>query len=240
MFYWYMYMWPESVASRGSQDIASCLLKHFSTTQSQASHLILFSDACGGQNRNINMACFCLYIVCNPDISYTVVDHKFMLSGHSYLPNDQDFGAIEKASRRAEHVYVPEDWCLLVGRARRKNAFVAVRMSSNDFVSLESVKAQIVNRKTNIHKQKVSWLNIRWIQVSKEKPYQLRYRYSLLLKLGKPWIFRESARVDQSTSVESNCNHSTQGHAHLTLGNWKTSKHLYNLFRPFITPFTPR
>ena len=175
----YMYMWPESVASRGSQDIASCLLKHFSTTQSQASHLILFSDACGGQNRNINMACFCLYIVCNPDFSYTVVDHKFMLSGHSYLPNDRDFGAIEKASRRAEHVYVPEDWCLLVERARRKNAFVAVRMSSNDYVSLESVKAQIVNRKTNIHKQKVSWLNIRWIQVSKEKPYQLRYRYSL-------------------------------------------------------------
>ena len=46
----YMYMWSESVASQGSQDIASCLLKHFSTTQSQASHLILFSDTCGGQN----------------------------------------------------------------------------------------------------------------------------------------------------------------------------------------------
>lgn len=65
---------------------------------SQASHLILFSDACGGQNRNINIACFWLYIVSNPDFSYTVVDHKSMLSGHSYLPNDRDFGSIEKAS----------------------------------------------------------------------------------------------------------------------------------------------
>jgi hypothetical protein len=25
----YMYMWPESIASRGSQEIASCLFKHF-------------------------------------------------------------------------------------------------------------------------------------------------------------------------------------------------------------------
>ena len=87
------------------------------------------------------MACFCLYVVCNPDFSYAVVDYVIMLSGHSYLPNDRDFGAIEKASRRAEHIFVPEDWCLLVKMARRKNAFVAVRMS------LESVKAQIVKRK---------------------------------------------------------------------------------------------
>lgn len=68
---------------------------------------------------------------------------------------------------------------MLVERARQKNPFVVVQMSTNDFVSLKSVRAQIVKRKTNIHKEKVNWHNIRWIQVSKEKPYQLHYRYSL-------------------------------------------------------------
>ena len=86
----------------------------------------MFSDACGGKNRNINMACFWLYIVSNPDFSYAVVDNKFMLPGHSYLPNDQDFGAIKKVSRRMQHVFVPEDCCLLIKRARHKNPFVVV------------------------------------------------------------------------------------------------------------------
>ena len=84
-------MWPESVASGGSQDISSCLFKHFCSAQSQAGHIIMFSDVCDG---NINMACFWLYVVSNPDLSYTLVDHKFMLSWHSYLPNDRVFGAI--------------------------------------------------------------------------------------------------------------------------------------------------
>ena len=175
----FMYMWPESLASRGSQEVASCLFKHFCTTRSQASHLIVFSDACGGQNRNINMACFWLYVVSNPDFCYTLVDHKFMLSGHSYLPNDRDFGAIEKASRKTQHVFVPEDWCMLVERARQKNPFVAVRMATPDFISLEGVKKRIVKRKTNSQKQKVNWLDIRWIQVRKEKPFHLFYKYSL-------------------------------------------------------------
>ena len=107
----FMYMWPESMASRGSQDISSCLLKHFSNAQSQANHLIAiaFSDACGGQNRNINIACLWMYIVSSPDFSYKIVDHKFMLSGHSFLPMIGTLGRL-----RTQHVYVPEDWCVLV------------------------------------------------------------------------------------------------------------------------------
>ena len=216
----FMCMWPESIASRGSQEIASCLLKHFCSARSQASHLIVFSDACGGQNRNINMACFWLYIVSNPDLSYTAVDHKFMLSGHSFLPNDRDFGAVEKASRMTQHIFVPEDWYMLVERARRKNPFIAVRMATPDFISLEAVKERIVNRKINTQKQKVNWLNIRWIQVRKEKPYQFFYRYSLnSLKIVD---VKKNGLVDQLTLAESNCNHSTQGHANLPVTNWKT------------------
>ena len=88
-------MWPEIVASRGSQDIGSCILKHFHSLQSNADRLIVYSDGCGGQNRNINIACLWMFVTASPDFSYILVDYKFMLSGHSYLPNDRDFGAIE-------------------------------------------------------------------------------------------------------------------------------------------------
>ena len=48
-------------------------------------------------NRNINIVCFWMYAVGSRDFSYTTADHKYMLSGHSYL----DFGAIKKVSRRS-------------------------------------------------------------------------------------------------------------------------------------------
>nr|CAI5824141.1 unnamed protein product [Callosobruchus analis] len=58
----HMYVWNESQGSRGPQEIGTCLLhytKHFVTT----SKLIMYSDQCGGQNRNIKIALLCKYIL---------------------------------------------------------------------------------------------------------------------------------------------------------------------------------
>ena len=138
----FMYMWPESIASRGSREIISCLNKHLQNPSS-ATELILFSDACGGQNRNINIALYWIHVVCSSKYSYTIVNHKFMVSGHSYLPNDRDFGNIEKANRK-QHVYVPEEWCNLVEQSRRNNPFTVTRMVTEDFISTSNLRTHIV------------------------------------------------------------------------------------------------
>lgn len=157
-------MWSESVASRGSHEICSCIIKYLKLRPSQATHLIVYSDACGGQNRNINVACLWLYLVSNKDYSYTTIDHEFMVSGHSYLPNDRDFGFIEKANRHTQSVYTPEEWCTLVETARVKNPFHVQPMRCDDFASLAPARSEIVYRKMNTLNEKVEWLDIRWIQ----------------------------------------------------------------------------
>ena len=83
-----LYVWDESVASRGSQEISSCLTKHFKNTAADKKHIILYSDACTGQNRNIKVALMLMKLTqeCNIEI----IDQKFMTSGHSYLSNDAD------------------------------------------------------------------------------------------------------------------------------------------------------
>lgn len=91
----YMYLWDETVASRGPQEVGSCLL-HYIKTNVRSKRLVMYSDQCGGQNRNIKMAVLCNYIVSSPDFTVTEIHHKFLVSGHSYLPCDQDFGLIEK------------------------------------------------------------------------------------------------------------------------------------------------
>jgi len=101
-----------------------------------------------------------------------------MVSGHSYLPNDRDFGSIEKANRKRQHVYVPEEWSKLVETCRKKNPFTVTRMKTEDFISTSQLRAQIVYRKKNTNKEKVDWLSIRWLQFKKDKPFQIFYKYS--------------------------------------------------------------
>jgi hypothetical protein len=58
-----MYVWDETVASRGPEEIGSCVL-NFIQNHVKTSKLIMYSDQCGAQNRNIKMASF-MQFYCN-------------------------------------------------------------------------------------------------------------------------------------------------------------------------------
>lgn len=40
------------------------------------------------------------FIVANDKYCVNEIDYKFLVSGHSYLPCDQDFGLIEKQKKK--------------------------------------------------------------------------------------------------------------------------------------------
>ena len=146
---------------------------------------MLYSDSCGGQNRNINIVVLWLYIVASSDFSYEVIDHKFMVSGHSYLPNDRDFGSIEIAKRQTQYVYVPADWRSLIFNARKKNPFIVREMKTEHFLAIKNLMKYIVNRKKNTDGEKVNWLQFIWIRVEKSSP--LMYKYRLTHNELEPW-----------------------------------------------------
>ena len=176
----HMHMWHEGVASRGSEEVGSCLLhrlRHLSS--STATKMILYSDSCGGQNRNINMVCLWLHIVASPEFNITQIDHKFMVSGHSYLPNDRDFGSIETEKRRHSQIFTPQEWYQLVRECRKVNPFEVVEMTQDDFFGIKELKEHITNRKKTVNKCKVDWLSIRWIRVTESKPFAFQFRCSL-------------------------------------------------------------
>ena len=101
-----------------------------------------------------------------------------MVSGHSFLPNDRDFSSIEIARCKRDHIYTPDHWYELIRSARHKNPFHVCVMEASDFVLVSAIKKTIVNRKVTTHGQKVEWLNMRWIQVNQDEPYQFRFHYS--------------------------------------------------------------
>lgn len=52
----YCYVLDETKASRGSHEISSCLIKHFDACCVGKYNIIIYSDTCGGQNCNTNVA----------------------------------------------------------------------------------------------------------------------------------------------------------------------------------------
>jgi hypothetical protein len=110
----HMYFWDETSGSKGSQEIGTCLLKHIQKSVTSQKHVVAYSDTCSGQNRNINIALTLMKVTQDPESSVDTFDLKFLLSGHSYLPNDRDFGLIEKNLKKKEFLFSPENICEVI------------------------------------------------------------------------------------------------------------------------------
>ena len=95
----YMYMWDETVAKRGSSQVASCPRHFFETYRTGARSLVSYSDGCGGQNKNLMV--LGLYSELHQQGVYDILDHKFLTRGHTFLRNDSDFAQIEKRKSSA-------------------------------------------------------------------------------------------------------------------------------------------
>ena len=159
----YMYMWDETLAKRGSSEVASCLEHFFQNFCTGAKSLVAFSDGCGGQNKNLTI--IGLYQELHRNGVYEILNHKFLTRGHTFLRNDSDFAQIEKRKASAV-VYVPDDWCKVVREANHWNPFEVVKMQQQQF---KNYRDFVSSRYTNKHYsaagicfRDVHWLNFGW------------------------------------------------------------------------------
>lgn len=72
------YVWDESIGFRGPQEIGSCIL-HYVINFVTSTKLVMYSDQCVSQNRNIKMASLCNYIVASTSFAVEEIDHKSYL-----------------------------------------------------------------------------------------------------------------------------------------------------------------
>lgn len=169
----YCYVWVEGMAGRGSQEVGSCLFKHIKCyLPTTVKHLTLWSDACGGQNRNIKITLF-LKSILHTTTNLQTITMNFLMSGHSFLPNDTDFSDIESELKRHQRLYTPDDYINIMKTCRKKKPLIVTKMESNDFFGVEEIEKHIVNRKMTQDKEKINWLHIRSIRLDKDEPFHL-------------------------------------------------------------------
>lgn len=174
----FMFLWDETIASRGAQEVASCIVTHLKTTAPTASHIIAYSDCCSGQNRNIKLATTFLKLVSTPGSSHKKIDHKFLTSGHTFLPNDADFGVIESSAKKIECIYSHEDWYNIIKKAKKKKPFTVRIMETDEFLSTDVLEKAITNRKKDEDGNELNWLQIQWMRFEQSEPYKIQFKYT--------------------------------------------------------------
>ena len=171
-----MYVWDETVASRGPEEIGSCIVAYCHKKADDGVRFITaYSDSCGGQNRNHKLVLIWMHICMTTFIEK--IDHKFLVSGHSFLPNDADFGVIERTTKKSA-LYVPDQWYNAIRSCKRSNPFEVVEMKQEAFVSVASLLKHAVIRKKSTDGSKLEWLKIQWIQIRQQEPMKMYYKYT--------------------------------------------------------------
>ena len=82
-----MFSWPETIAHRGANEVVSCLDHFFKSLEGVDT--LLFSDSCGGQNKN-SIVIHYLFSIVRAGL-FRRIQHFFPVCGHSFLPCDRDF-----------------------------------------------------------------------------------------------------------------------------------------------------
>ena len=62
---------------------------------------------------------------------YDIINHKFLVRGHTFLENDRDFSLIEKRKKTAE-VLLPGAWTQVFREANLKKPFDATEVEQGD------------------------------------------------------------------------------------------------------------
>lgn len=69
----------------------------------------MYSDTCGGQNKNSHIAAMCLVVMQNSTLE--TLDKKFLIPGHKHIESDSDHSIIEKINKTYnEQIEHPQDW----------------------------------------------------------------------------------------------------------------------------------
>ncbi|XP_050518265.1 uncharacterized protein LOC126892670 [Diabrotica virgifera virgifera] len=171
----HMFMWTESVAKRGSSEIASVLLKYITSKPTRSENLVVFTDNCGGQNKNWLIMALWLQLV--REKIYKTIEHRFLVSGHTHLPSDRDFALIEKHKKYVTQVFSPEEWFEIVRKSNRKNPSAVVEMSQDDFYSFDEI---VITKKTcTTEKQPLNFTDVRCFRFDSEHPNSIFIKHTL-------------------------------------------------------------
>ncbi|CAH2100948.1 unnamed protein product [Euphydryas editha] len=105
----FAYIWTENQFGKTANQISSAVYDRLNKTNLAGIAIIrLFSDGCGGQNKNSIMLSKWLLV--------KSIEIIFPVTGHSFMSPDRVFGNIEKVIKKQEVIIQSEEYCNVISR----------------------------------------------------------------------------------------------------------------------------
>lgn len=178
------YLWNETIAGRGGQEMGSCVyhyLHNMVENNNNVHTVTIYSDSCGGQNRNIYFSTMLLQTVFELKAKgkKLTINHKFLEAGHTHMEADTIHGAIEKTKKRTTaDIELPRDWANLIRMVPRNPPIKVIELEQSEFLNFKTcLSTHYVHRKKNTLNEPVQWMKIKWMQFSTEHS-NILYKHS--------------------------------------------------------------
>ena len=137
------FLWNETIAGRGSNEIASCVYHFIKEHAGKGTKsFIFYSDNCFSQNKNRNYITMLWYSLKKFNLSS--IEHKYLEKGHTFNENDSIHAAIENVSRNIV-IYTTAQWATAIQTARSKKPYIVRQMSLADFFDFKLLSENLKN-----------------------------------------------------------------------------------------------
>lgn len=174
------YVWDESKSNRGANEIRSNIFNYLLNLPSEITHVILYSNSCPGKNKYSIFLAMCMFLLQHSS-SIQILEHKFLVPGHTRMEYDLDHAQIEKKKHFDTPIYHPHDWAQLIRMTGSKKPFEVIEMEREDFKDFGYLyKSKVlVMTKQNENGDRIVWKSIKWFKFEKKNPYKVYYKNTL-------------------------------------------------------------
>lgn len=98
-----LYVYHEGQAKKGPDEVCSFLSDFLSDVPDSVKNLHVYSDNCGGQNKNHTLMRYLLSLTDSG--RFENITYFFPMKGHSFLPCDRDFSTMKKSFKKKDCIY---------------------------------------------------------------------------------------------------------------------------------------
>lgn len=178
----YMYVWDETIADRGQEQIASCLLKHIFTIVPKTTKKVILYSKSSSLYRNMKMSLMLKKVGdYQKEGNLETIEQRFFFNGHDSNDCNRCFDAIDKQRKSTlinKNLFTPSDWVQLISMAKRSEPqFNVINMTASDFFSVAKLMNFLIDDKHSATGQEIYWPNISAITCTVSEPLNFCVRY---------------------------------------------------------------
>jgi hypothetical protein len=133
---WAIYLYHEGVAKKGPNEVCSFILDFLESVPSQYTELHVYSDNCGGQNKNHAIVRFLMYLT--ETKRFQKIEQFFPIRGHSFLPCDRDFSIIKREIRKHDRFYTIHEITEMIIQSSKSNKFIVKEVSTEEILDFKN------------------------------------------------------------------------------------------------------